>query len=281
MKFVELSADCLHVHELRLPFGGQASRYGTSTSRRDRSNRPGAMTRPPRTSVAESSEPRLELFAADAVHRPMDRNANGLLHLRERRVFRRGDLPVAIAKLGHRSGSNHETTRILGEDELIAQPCAELAGAGDTETAAGFCVSRVKSSATWSFSVISRGAFARFMWPLGCNSGCARVERHHSIHSREQPLLAPCRRAGVEQRRAGFEKAEIVRRQDALALIAVLQHLDAVCARDWRAHEVALARCEPGFVCVPPLSDAFRIRPRQTVVGIHINVRVVGIVAGT
>lgn len=88
--------------------------------------------------------------------------------------------------------------------------------------------------------------------PRAGDEECDREERKDvfrghvpSSHFREQALLAPGRRAGVEQRRAGVEEAEIVGSEDALALVAVLEDVDAMLARDRRAHEVAGALLEP------------------------------------
>src|SRR5262245_41345985 len=54
-----------------------------------------------------------------------------------------------------------------------------------------------------------------------------------SRHPGEQALLAPGGSTGVEERRAGLEQAEVVGGENALALVAVLQHIDAVGACDW------------------------------------------------
>ena len=79
--------------------------------------------------------------------------------------------------------------------------------------------------------------------PAACDAGQAEhkedggedredvLRGHASPHLREEFLLTPRGRARVEERRAWIEEAQIVRGEDALALVAVLEDVDAVRAR--------------------------------------------------
>src|SRR5262245_45065060 len=70
-------------------------------------------------------------------------------------------------------------------------------------------------------------------------------------------------------------------REYPLPLISVLQHLDAVLTRDWRANEISVTRLKSRSVCIPPLLSSRRIWPWQSVVLVHINVRIVRIIIRT
>lgn len=65
-----------------------------------------------------------------------------------------------------------------------------------------------------------------------------------------------------------------------LALKTVAQHADTGLAGDGRAHETAVTGFETGRMIVPPCSDLIRIRPRQAVIWVHIDMGVFRIVIG-
>ena len=56
---------------------------------------------------------------------------------------------------------------------------------------------------------------------------------HSRSHLSQQPSLPPRWRARVEERRARLQQAEIVCGKDSLSLIAIPEHVDTVCLRDW------------------------------------------------
>src|SRR4051812_21981925 len=105
--------------------------------------------------------------------------------------------------------------------------------------------------------------------------------RRWSGHLCEPALLPPRRSAGVKQRRAGFEQAQVVRRENPLSLVAALKHVDTVMAGHRGTHEVADARLETAAVTRPPLFNLRRVRPRQPFVWIHVDVCIVWVIVGT
>ena len=100
-------------------------------------------------------------------------------------------------------------------------------------------------------TAVARNTAARAARELG--------EQRRSLHLGQQPLLSPRRRAGVEEWRAGVQQTQIMRSEDALSLIPVLEHINAMFMCDRCAHEVAGALVKLVFALfVPPLLDASR-----------------------
>src|SRR5687767_2081448 len=97
-------------------------------------------------------------------------------------------------------------------------------------------------------------------------------------HLRKQALLPPGWRTGVEEWRAGLQEAQVVGGEDALALVALFQHVEAVLSRDGRAAEIAGAWCESVRVRLPPALHPRRIGPRQPIILIHFDIRIVRVV---
>src|SRR3954469_8188004 len=93
------------------------------------------------------------------------------------------------------------------------------------------------------------------------------------LHRGKKSLLPPHRRARVEERSARLEQAEIVRGEDALALVSVLQHVDAVLAGHGFAHEIARPLVETGGTCTPPRLHLLCVRPGQPVLALDGSLR--------
>src|SRR5262245_56551851 len=99
-----------------------------------------------------------------------------------------------------------------------------------------------------------------------------------SRHLGQQSLLSPSRCAGVEQWGSGFEKTEIVRGENPLPLIPVFQDVDAVLAGHRRSHEVARPLAKSPVAGGPPLFYLRDIWPRQTIIRVDVDVRIIGII---
>src|SRR5262245_28531660 len=99
-----------------------------------------------------------------------------------------------------------------------------------------------------------------------------------SAHLCQPALLAPGWGARWEQLLARLQQTQIVRSENSLTLMAAFEHLDTALMRDRRTHEVTRAGHEARAIGRPPLFNPRDIRPRQPIIRIHLNVRVIGIV---
>jgi hypothetical protein len=70
-----------------------------------------------------------------------------------------------------------------------------------------------------------------------------------------------------------------VRRPNALALVPVLQHVDAVLPCDRLAHEIPLAGLKALPVRLPPALHLLRVGPHQPLVRVHLDVLVLRVLA--
>src|SRR4030095_6988674 len=121
--------------------------------------------------------------------------------------------------------------------------------------------------------------------PLLPSSSCTDAKqdvwhKHGSAHLGQFALLPPRRRAPLEQRCAWVQQTYVICGGDPLALVPVLEYVGARGTARVRTHEVTNTAGESRAACLPQGLDPGLIRPRQSLVFIHLDVRILGIVVG-